>query len=185
MFVPRVTFWRQLLVVSCLLFVLAAPAAASPDAVILDYGDNGRVDADHSLADLRSALDIWQENPQYGAFVDEVTAAIDRRLLGVAASAPAEPPVPAPGPDDPPRAQPAPPAVPGNASVEPATPPAPGQVGDLEGEIVPAAALDTLPSPPLASADPGRPLALMAFAAVALALVLAGLGAAAYRRVRP
>lgn len=178
------TVWWQLLVAGCLLLALAAPATASPDAVILDYGDNGRVDGEHSLADLRSALDIWQENPQYGAFADEVTAAIDRRLLGVTSGADAADPTPPADAAGPPRAEPAPPAVPGVATPDPLAEAPAGPVGDLEGEIV-AAPLDSLPSPPVASADPGPPMALIAFAAVALILVLAGLGAAAHRRLRP
>ena len=169
------------------LLLVGAPAAASPEAVILDYGDNGRVDDEHSLVDLRSALDVWQDNPQYGAFADEVTAAIDRHLLGVAAAAP-ETPGPEPTArraDDPPRAEPAPPAPPGGPSDDPPAPRGAGQVGDLEGEIVPAAPLESLPSPPVASADAGRPLELIVLAVVALVLVLAGLGTAAHRRLRP
>lgn len=69
-----------------LLVTLAAgPALADPDAVVLDYGDNGRIDDTHSPADLRAALAMWQssQSPQYGAFAQAVTEALDARLLGV------------------------------------------------------------------------------------------------------
>jgi hypothetical protein len=71
--------------VALLVTLAAGPALADPDAVVLDYGDNGRIDDTHSPADLRAALAMWQssQSPQYGAFAQAVTEALDARLLGV------------------------------------------------------------------------------------------------------
>lgn len=181
MLVPTLTPLR--LVAACALaLVVVAPAYSSPDAVVLDYGDNGRVDAEHSLADLRGALAIWQDNPQYGAFADEVTRAMDRHLLGVAAASSDVPPA-----DAPPRASAPPPATPPTAQTPtPVDRVVEGTVGDLDGDLISSdTALDALPTPPVATASPGGPLPLLVLAAAALLLLVAGMGSAALRRIRP
>jgi hypothetical protein len=73
------------LAVALLVTLAAGPAMADPDAVVLDYGDNGRIDDTHSPSDLRAALAMWRasQSPQYGAFAEAVTEALDARLLGV------------------------------------------------------------------------------------------------------
>lgn len=172
----------------------AAPALGAPEEVVVDYGDNGRLDQHHSVSDLRGALALFVDNPQYGSFADLVSAALDRELLGLQRPDQSDEPAAAPDADEEAAPAPAAPRTPPPAA------PAPGEqrVNEVLSapraqapavappDPVPAVASvvpDALPEPPLADPDSDLPLPFIILTSLAAVLLLSGIGAAVHRRL--
>ena len=86
---------RRLAVALVLLLSATATALAGPNEVLLDYQDNGSIDQQHSLADLRAALAQSQDTSLYGSFRDAVQAELNEQIGGVRSPDGGTPPPPA------------------------------------------------------------------------------------------
>ncbi len=144
------------LVATCLVSL----AVASPRAVVADYFRDGVIDHAYSIDDLRGALVFAEQRQgagaQYTAFADAVNQAITANLVGSAGAAQAQLTSP--------RTR--------TAVVPSPQPP----------ESVPAGG--GLPTPPSGAPTTETPLAVPIMAIAAGMLVIAGIGASVWRRLR-
>ena len=139
------------------LLILAPPAIANPDDVIIDYRADGVIDGEHDPDALWDSLERWLATgtPNDGSFEEAVTEALDRLTLGIAARTP------------------------------PSRPPTGVQSSnEVVPQATEQARAFALPEPPPPQGDSRPPVAFMALSALAALLVLAGAGAALTRRLR-
>lgn len=161
----------MVLAVLALLSLGASAALAGPGAVIDDYQADGQINGVYSVQDLQAALDLMKDQAQYGAFRDLVgdamvsaAAGLRSRETGSAIESRSYPPAP-------PTASPQAPAS-GQATA--------GETPDrLQAELP-----GSLPSSPAADPDSGLPIGFVVLSALAGALLVAGVGSTAYRRLR-
>ena len=120
---------RRLTVALILLLATAATALGGPNEVLLDYQDNGSIDQQHSLADLRAALAQSQDTSLYGSFRDAVQAELNEQIGGVRSPGGNAPPAAPARPD----AEPGAPVPPAESSGGTATTPDTGAVAGATG----------------------------------------------------
>ena len=161
------------------LAAVAAPAVASPGQVLADYLDNGAIDCEYSVSDLRGSLRLVQRGGAYDDFSGAVSARLAERLAGRSRDAAAGcAGAPAQAPPD---------KGAGTPSVTPATPapaPPPGGAIAEETSLPPVMLPNDIPGPPASGPDEPLPMAFVALAGLACLLALAGAGVALIRRIR-
>jgi hypothetical protein len=171
--VPHIVRRVALLAVLALLALGGSAALAGPGAVIDDYQADGRIDGVYNVGDLQGALDLMKDQAQYGAFRDLVgdamvsaAAGLRSRERGAAVESRSAPP--------PPTADPA-----GTAKRSQETGAARDTPNRLQAELP-----GGLPSSPPTDPDSGLPVGFVVLSALAGALLVAGVGSTAYRRLR-
>jgi hypothetical protein len=141
--------------VTLLAVSLATAAVGGPQQVLGDYADDGQIQGNYSLADLRGALKLRAADPQYGAYRELVQERIDSIILGA-------------GPRMPKGQQ---------RSDEHASA---GTHVQSQAQI----ALPALPTPAPSEPGEGPPLAFVVMSGLAGVLALSGGSIAVYRRLR-
>jgi hypothetical protein len=155
--------WRATVAAPVLVLALLAAgssvALGSPQEVLGDYQDNGRIEGTYSLTELRGALELRAEDPLYGVYRDVVEQEIQEVLVG--------------GRD-------------GNGSSSRQAPAGEQRAAERVANQNELPADDV---PPLVSPEPGEPgggvpVAFLVLSALAGLLLVIGAGSAAYRRLR-
>ncbi len=149
--------------VLCALLLVLVPvgqAWSAPRDVIADYFKDGKIDVAYSVDDLRGALVFARRHtstaPQYSAFADAVNQAITDSLVGS-----------------------------GDAAHQQLTTPRSRTEVTPAPEPVPAPVPSSLPTPPEGAPAESIPWVVPVMAILAAVLILAGVGASAWRRMRP
>ncbi len=145
-----------------LLLLVATPATllASPRDVVADYFKDARIDVAYSIDDLRGALVFARGHastaPQYSAFADAVNQALTDSLVGS-----------------------------GDAAQQQLTTPRSRTEVTPAPEPVPVPVPSNLPTPPEGGPAESIPWVVPVMAILAAVLILAGVSASAWRRMRP
>jgi len=134
---------------------VAVAAGGGAQQVLGDYADDGQIQGNYSLADLRAALKLRAADPQYGAYRELVQERIDSIILGAG------------------------PRMPSGQQKSDEHPSAGSQV-QAQAQI----GLPALPAPAPSAPGDGPPLAFVVMSGLAGALALGGGGVALYRRLR-
>lgn len=185
---PWMPSLRTIVAACATALMIGAPvASAAPADVLSDYQADGGLDSLHSVADLRGALDETADDPANESFRVAVQRQLDQRLLGFERTAPAEPD---PSPEQSPLPAPVPRSAPDTGGSDPVlslTPDALSRANSLPpdaGDVAGLSAVRELPQPPQVASGNEVPLAFLVLSGAAGALMIAGAGSAAFRRVR-
>jgi len=162
----------------------ASTALGGSGDVLADYQDDGHVSAGHSIADLQAALALAEATEDADGFREALERALDEGLLGIRSDSPAPvPPEPqSPPPAPAPRSAPEPSEEP-SLALTPEALAAERSVTERAGEVAGLSAVRELPQPPEVAPEGEIPTVFLVLTGAATALLLAGAGSAAYRRV--